>query len=143
MEELREYRAALNPSQARTQLTGSELDAALRGGRGASGLLGGQYDVRRSGPKLRPQRNDLAPRLMSSSRSAHHCLIHPLVPKFRPRMSAADGVALDMGELRFDCVRVPLAAFVEDRRRGSAEAMGSHFVLRIAEAAQRGVEGVF
>ena len=35
----------------------------------------------------------------------HH--LDPLVPKLRPRIGAADGVALDMGELRFDCVRVP------------------------------------
>jgi hypothetical protein len=29
MEELRDYRASLNPSQVKTRLTGSELDAAL------------------------------------------------------------------------------------------------------------------
>jgi len=43
----------------------------------------------------------------------HH--FNALVPKFSSRIGAADGVAFDMGELRFDCVRVPLAAFVEDR----------------------------
>jgi hypothetical protein len=43
----------------------------------------------------------------------------------------------------FDGVGVPWTAFVEDRRCGGAETVRGHFIFRVTEAAQGGVERIF
>ena len=48
-----------------------------------------------------------------------------------------------MGELRFDGVGVPFAAFIQERAGGGAEAVAGHVILAITKPAQRRVDGVF
>lgn len=61
----------------------------------------------------------------------HHA--DPLVPMFAARISAANCVALDMRELAFDRVGVPLTRLIEKGARHRAETMSGHFRTAIAQ----------
>jgi hypothetical protein len=57
--------------------------------------------------------------------------LHTFVPEVRPRIGAADTVAFDVGELRFDGVRVPKSPLSDDEIRNRLN-IDDLLLLRVA-----------
>ena len=71
---------------------------------------------------------------------SHH--LDPLIPEFSSCISAPQTVTIDVGQLPFDRIGVPKAAFVQHRGCRCAEPVACHVLILEAHAPQRGIQCV-
>src|SRR3546814_4475145 len=69
-------------------------------------------------------------------------LPHALVPIFPASVSATDLVGVDMRQLAFDRIGMPLSHLVQKRGCHRPETMGGHLVAGIAEPAQPRIDRI-